>query len=229
MKNKRSLMFAMIFILMASAFLPACAAKKVAVEGSKEYNELIALWQGAQYGASNFNLVVDTQYGKIQATTQQANSYYESVITSGEVWTGQFREQGEALADLIRNYKDENGQPLDPSQLNLNDLQQQGALPDGLAAGFALYVNAIQQAPPPVPDSAVTLSLMDTTSEAMNTIQLAGTDWNDAVRKYNTRRSQIRGEVVAAVSNFLGYPLPESLPFYAGGNQGQPVENPLAP
>ncbi|MBI9052136.1 MAG: hypothetical protein JEZ00_22160, partial [Anaerolineaceae bacterium] len=100
--------------------------------------------------------------------------------------------------------------------------------PDGLGQGFSLYVNAVVQAPPPVPDSEVTLALGDTVDEAMNTVQLAGTDWNDAVKTYNTRRSQITGEVVARVSEYFGFELPESFPYYQGGNAGQPVSNPLA-
>jgi hypothetical protein len=62
----------------------------------------------------------------------------------------------------------------------------------------------------------------------MNTIQLAGTDWNDAVKTYNTRRAQIKGEIVARVSAYFGFELPVTFPYYQGGNTGQPVQNPLA-
>ena len=64
--------------------------------------------------------------------------------------------------------------------------------------------------------------------EAMKTIQLGGTDWNDAVKAYNTRRAQIKGEIVARVSAYFGFDLPVTFPFYQGGNAGQPVQNPLA-
>jgi hypothetical protein len=193
-----------------------------------EYNELIALVQNVQAAASNFQLVTDTQYAKIQAKTQITADYYEAVSDSGEVWTGNFREEQELMNELLRSYRDENGQPLNPTQLDLNALQNQGALPDGLGQGFTLYVNAITQAPPPVPDPQVTLSLGDTIDEGMNTIQLAGTDWNDAVRAYNTRRAQIPGEIVSQVSEYFGFPLPVEFPYYQGANAGQPVQNPLA-
>jgi hypothetical protein len=195
---------------------------------TNEYNELIALVQNVQAAASNFQLVTDTQYAKIQAKTQITADYYEAVADSGEVWTGNFREEQELMNELLRNYRDENGQPLNPTELDLNALQNQGALPDGLGQGFTLYVNAITQAPPPVPDSEVTLALGDTVDEGMNTIQLAGTDWNDAVRAYNTRRAQISGEVIARVSEYFGFPLPVEFPYYQGANAGQPVQNPLA-
>jgi hypothetical protein len=196
--------------------------------GANEYDDLVALVQGVQAAASNFQLVTDTQYGKIQAKTQITKDYYDAVSNSGEVWTGNFRSEAEALTDLLKNYRDENGQPLDPSKLNLDALQNKGALPDGLGQGFTIYVNAITQAPPPVPDPQVTLALGDTIDEGMNTIQLAGTDWNDAVKAYNTRRAQIPGEVVARVSEYFGFDLPVAFPYYQGANIGAPVQNPLA-
>ena len=215
-----------IFVVVAMlAGLTGCG---IVNSGTTEYNELVALVQGVQSAASNFQLVTDTQYAKIQAKTQITKDYYDAVSSSGEVWTGNFRSQAEVLTNLLNNYRDENGQPLDPTKLNLNELQGKGALPDGLGQGFTLYVNAITQAPPPVPDAQVTLALGDTIDEAMNTIQLGGTDWNDAVKAYNTRRAQIKGEIVARVSAYFGFDLPVTFPYYQGGNAGQPVQNPLA-
>ncbi|MBK9923698.1 MAG: hypothetical protein IPP66_00240 [Anaerolineales bacterium] len=217
-----------IAILMMVAIVAGLTGCGVVKSGTDEYNELVALVQGVQSAAANFQLVTDTQYAKIQAKTQITSDYYNAVSTSGEVWTGNFRSQADALTNLLNNYRDENGQPLDPAKLNLNTLNGKGALPDGLGQGFTLYVNAITQAPPPVPDAAVTLALGDTVDEGMNTIQLAGTDWNDAVKAYNTRRAQIKGEIVARVSTYFGFELPVTFPYYQGGNAGQPIQNPLA-
>ena len=213
-----------IFVVIALG-LSSCGVIKT---GTNEYDDLVALVQNVQAAASNFQLVTDTQYAKIQAKTQITKDYYDAVAQSGEVWTGNFRDEQEVLTELLKNYRDENGQPLDPTKINLNDLQNKGALPDSLGQGFTLYVNAVTQAPPPVPDSDVTLALGDTVDEGMNTIQLAGTDWNDAVRAYNTRRAQITGEVVARVSEYFGFELPVTFPYYAGASAGQPVQNPLA-
>jgi hypothetical protein len=216
---------AILIAFALSAGLTGCAAVS---SGTNEYNELVGLVQGVQSAAANFQLVTDTQYAKIQAKTQITKDYYDAVNNSGEVWTGHFRSQADAMTDLMKNYRDANGQPLDPTKLNLSDLQNKGALPDGLGQGFTLYVNAVVQAPPPVPDPKVTLALGDTVDEAMNTIQLAGTDWNDAVKAYNTRRAQIKGEIVARVSAYFGFDLPVTFPYYQGGNAGQPIQNPLA-
>ena len=215
-------------ILVAITMLAGLTGCNLLRSAADEYNELIALVQGVQAAASNFQLVTDTQYAKIQAKTQITKDYYDAVSNSGEVWTGNFRDEQEALTEMLQNYRDENGQPLDPTQLDLNALQNQGALPDTLGQGFTLFVNAVVQAPPPVPDAEVTLALGDTVDEGMNTIQLAGTDWNDAVRAYNTRRAQIPGEIVAQVSEYFGFELPVAFPYYQGGNAGQPIENPLA-
>lgn len=216
-----------IFIFVMAAFLIGLTSCGVVQTGTTEYNELVALVQGVQSAAANFQLVTDTQYAKIQAKTQITKDYYDAVSNSGEVWTGNFRSQADALTAMLNNYRDANGQPIDPTKLNLNDLQNKGALPSDLGQGFSLYVNAITQAPPPVPDAQVTLALGDTVDEAMNTIQLAGTDWNDAVKAYNTRRAQITGEIVARVSAYFGFDLPLTFPYYQGANAGQPIQNPL--
>ncbi|HET6597301.1 MAG TPA: LemA family protein [Anaerolineales bacterium] len=221
-KQRAIYMFAALVILVQ---LTGCNLLR---SGANEYNDLVALVQGVQAAASNFQLVTDTQYAKIQAKTQITKDYYDAVSNSGEVWTGNFRSEQELLNELLRNYRDENGQPLNPTELNLDALQEKGALPDGLGEGFTLFVNAVVQAPPPVPDPQVTLALGDTIDEGMNTIQLAGTDWNDAVRAYNTRRSQIPGEVVARVSEYFGFDLPVAFPYYQGATPGAPVQNPLA-
>lgn len=224
MKHYIKIILPIIMMAVMVVGLTGCGVVK---SGTTEYNELVALVQGVQSAAANFQLVTDTQYAKIQAKTQITQDYYDAVNNSGEVWTGNFRSQADALTDLLKNYRDENGQPLDPTQLDLNELQNKGALPSDIGQGFSLYVNAITQAPPPVPDAQVTIALGDTVDEAMNTIQLAGTDWNDAVEAYNTRRAQIKGEIVARVSEYFGFELPLTFPYYQGANAGQPIQNPL--
>ncbi len=225
MKRSIQQLISMLVLVAVFVGLTSCG---IVETGTTEYNELVALVQGVQSAAANFQLVTDTQYAKIQAKTQITKDYYDAVSNSGEVWTGNFRSQADALTSMLSNYRDANGQPLDPTKLNLKDLQDKGALPSDLGQGFSLYVNAITQAPPPVPDAAVTLAMGDTVDEAMNTIQLAGTDWNDAVKAYNIRRAQIKGEIVARVSAYFGFDLPVTFPYYQGANAGQPIQNPLA-
>jgi hypothetical protein len=130
--------------------------------------------------------------------------------------------------EMLKNYRDENGQPLDPTKLDLEDLQVKNALPSDLGQGFSLYVNVITQALPPVPNAQVALAPGDTINVAMNTIQLGGTDWNDAVEAYNTRRAQIKSEIVTRVSAYFGFDLLLTFPYYQCGNAGKSIQNPLA-
>ena len=103
--------------------------------GADEYNDLVALVQGVQSAASNFQLVTDTQYAKIQARTQITKDYYDAVSNSGEVWTGNFRSEQELLNELLKNYRDENGQPLDPVTAELVLAEDQTADPTDRHAG----------------------------------------------------------------------------------------------
>ncbi len=59
-------------------------------------------------------------------------------------------------------------------------------------------------------------------------LQLAGSDWNDAAKAYNTRRAQIKGEIVVQVSKYFGFELPVAYPYYQDSNAGQPIRNLLA-
>src|SRR5690242_1104583 len=85
---KKIIISVMSLVLMVS--MAGCGLIKSATD---EYNELIALVQNVQAAASNFQLVTDTQYAKIQAKTQITADYYEAVAASGEVWTGNFRDE----------------------------------------------------------------------------------------------------------------------------------------
>ena len=126
MKNNIKRIASIFMVVTMFVALTSCGVVK---SGTTEYNELVALVQGVQSAAANFQLVTDTQYAKIQTKTQITRDYYDAVNNSGEVWTGNFRSQADALTNLLNNYRDENGQPLDPTKLNLNELNGKGALP----------------------------------------------------------------------------------------------------
>src|SRR5271157_6552623 len=106
---KRSIQL-MIRILLLGAVFVSLNGCGVVSAGANDYNDLVALVQGVQSSASNFQLVVDTQYAKIQAKTQITKDYYDAVNSSGEVWTGNFRSQADAMTNLLNNYRDANGQ-----------------------------------------------------------------------------------------------------------------------
>lgn len=224
MKNIRviSTVFAILVLVQLACGQPVV---DVAKAGIAQRDELVRLYQVASGEASNFQLAVDSEYAKIQAATTQTKDYYNAVENSGEVWTGNFREESEAMTALLEKYNQQFGE-IPADQLDLSKLEEQGMLPNQLGNDFALYVNSVVQAPPPVPDSAVTLQLMATTNESMETIRAAGVYWNASVTNYNAYRGKVSSEVVAAASEVLGFPLPGLLPFYKGGHTG-PVTNPI--
>jgi hypothetical protein len=76
-KQRAIYMFAALVILVQ---LTGCNLLR---SGANEYNDLVALVQGVQAAASNFQLVTDTQYAKIQAKTQITKDYYDAVSNSG--------------------------------------------------------------------------------------------------------------------------------------------------
>jgi hypothetical protein len=221
---RRMFALAVIATLALSSF-GCTTAKSLAKDFIKQRDQLVALAQNVQASASNFQLVTDTQYAKILTTNSATQAYYEAVAQSGEVWTGNFRTEQAALEAAMAN--SESYVDGDPTKPNLAEMAANGGLPSDLGKAFTLFVNSVVQAPPPVPNEKVTLALIDTMNEAMNTIQLAGTDWNDAVRAYNTMRSSVSGEVVAAASDIIGFPLPDNFPYYVGKSAGQPIQNPL--
>ncbi len=123
-------------VLAVCALFVSLTGCGVVQSGADEYNELVSLVQGVQSAAANFQLVTDTQYAKIQAKTQITKDYYDAVAQSGEVWTGNFRDEAAAMTELLKNYRDANGQPLDPTKLNLQRPAEQGRAAGRPGAGL---------------------------------------------------------------------------------------------
>jgi len=103
MKRSIQQIFSIFMLAILFIGLTGCGIVK---SGTIEYDELVALVQGVQSAAANFQLVTDTQYAKIQAKTQITKDYYDAVSDSGEVWTGNFRSEADALTNLLSNYRD---------------------------------------------------------------------------------------------------------------------------
>ena len=217
-------------IALFGMFATSCGAIQEAVPGPGEavvtYNELIGLYQGAQLGASNAAGCIDTNYAKTQIAVQLNDSYLSTDKAKVEAWRSVLASRQNGLDTMLQAYKEAGN---DPTKLDLKALADKGALPDNLASGFSLYVNAFQEAPLAPTNPDVTLAAMKTSSEAMNSIQQCVNDWNKSVNSYNVRRNQAKGDIVGQVAQKLGVKeLPEALPYYQGGNSG-PIRNPVAP
>lgn len=218
--KKFGLVVSMLVIL--SLALNACQAIGSAA-GSvvSEYHTLITAYQAAQKTASDFRLCVDTAMGTIYTQAAFLQNYQQADIEKAKVWRQALDNSSARLAQTLLNYKDANGNPLPVSSLDLGSLAEQHALPDSVAGGFSLFVQAFQEAPLAQVSDAPVLAAMKTATEQYNKIDACGSDWNDAVQAYNTERNMIPGDVVGRIAEALHVKtLPETLPYYQGSYTG---------
>lgn len=214
--------FAINMLVIMALALSACQAiKNVAGSVVDQYHTLIEYYQNAQQMASNFQLCVDTAMGTIYTQATFLQNYQQADIEKAKVWRQALDNSSARLLETLKNYKDANGNALPASSLDLGALAQQNALPDSVAGGFTLFVQAFQEAPLAQVSDAPVLAAMNTASEQYNKIDACGADWNDAVKAYNTERNKIPGDVVGRIAEALHIKtLPESLPYYAGSYTG---------
>lgn len=209
-------------MLVLTLLLSACGAiGKAATSVVDQYHTLIEKYQKAQKEASNFRLCVDTAMGVIYTQATFLQSYQQADVQKAKVWRDALQSAGSKVADLLKNYKDANGNPIPVDQLDLGALANAGALPNGIGSGLTLFVQAFQEAPLAQVSDAPVLAAMNTASEQYNKIDACGTDWNDAVEAYNVERNKIPGDVVGRIAEYLKVKeLPESLPYYQGDYKG---------
>ena len=196
--------FAITMLVILALALSGCSAIVNTAKGVvNEYHTLITAYQNAQKYASNFQLCVDTAMGTIYTQAVFLQNYQQADIEKAKVWREALDNSSARLAETLMNYKDANGNPLPASSLDLGALAAQNALPDSLAGGFSLFVQAFQEAPLAAVSDAPVLAAMATASEQYNKIDACGTDWNDAVQAYNTERNKIPGDVVGSIAEYL--------------------------
>jgi hypothetical protein len=214
--------FAISMLLSVSLLLGACQAiGNLASSVVEQYHTLIEYYQTAQEMASNFQLCVDTAMGTIYTQAVFLQNYQQADVEKARVWRQALDNSAARLAETLKNYKDASGNPLPTSALDLGELAQQGALPDTVAGGFTLFVQAFQEAPLPTVSDKPVLAAMQTATEQYNKINACGADWNDAVKAYNTERNKIPGDVIGRIAEALHVKtLPETLPYYVGSYTG---------
>jgi hypothetical protein len=214
--------FVINLVVILALLLSACQAiKNVAGSVVNQYHTLIEYYQNAQEKASNFQLCVDTAMGTIYTQATFLQNYQQADIEKAKVWRQALDNSSARLVEALKNYKDANGNTIPASSLDLGALAAQNALPDSMAGGFSLFVQAFQEAPLAQVSDAPVLAAMNTATEQYNKIDACGADWNDAVKLYNTERNKIPGDVVGRIAEALHVKtLPESLPYYQGSYTG---------
>ncbi len=213
---------ALVLLIVISVLATGCSAAQNAVSS---YEEMKASVINVSKFQSNFQLIVDTGYTKIQTNNQ--------VVTAANASNAEFIA---AWADVEQSFTDSKSgydaaKTNDPAVVDIAVLQDKGLLPSSSIPMFTSKINAYSSAISDIRlDPSITLALMATVDEAMNSIQAAGIDWNEAVADYNTIRSKVGNEVVAKIVNDLGLSdLPAQLTAYQGASAGKPITNPIAP
>lgn len=216
-----SILRSLVLLLVVSLFV-GCSAAQNAVTG---YEDMKAAIVQVSKSASNFQLVTDTSYTKIQTKNQILGAAMDNNEATVAAWKG----VETAAVDTKAGYSA--AQTKTAGVLDIGALQDKGLLPSTAIPAFASSINAYSSSIVDIRlDPTITLSVMDTVDEAMNSIQAAGADWNEAVAKYNTIRSKVGSEVIAKIVNDLGLSsLPSQLTGYVGASAGQPITNPIAP
>jgi len=224
-KMKKISMMVVLALLMALV-LNACGVARSVVD---QYHVLIERYQTAQKQAANFKLCVDTAMGTIYTQATFLQSYQQADIEKTKAWRQALDDSMARLVETMNNYRDADGNPISVDQLDLGELANAGALPDGISTQFGLFVKAFQEAPLPTVSDKPVLAAMATASEQYNKIDACGADWNDAVEAYNTERNKIPGDVVGRIAEALKVKeLPESLPYYSG-DYGGSISQPNLP
>ena len=226
----KKMRFVINIMMVAALILSGCnIIKNTVTSVVDQYHTLIEAYQNAQKYASNFQLCVDTAMGTIYTQATFLQNYPKADVEKAKVWRQALDNSSARLAETLMNYKDANGNPLPATSLDLGALAEQGALPDSVAGGFSLFVQAFQEAPMANISDAPVLAAMNTATEQYNKIDACGTDWNDAVQAYNTERNKIPGDVVGRIAEYLKVKtLPETLPYYAGSYEGS-ISQPTLP
>lgn len=218
---KGSPKFSYLLVVLLAVFSLVVSACGPARSVVNQYHKLIEYYQGARKEASNFRLCVDTAMGTIFTQATFLQGYQKADVEKARVWREALDNSAARLVEALANYRDADGNPIPADKLDLAALAQAGALPNNLSAGFAVFVQAFQEAPLAQVSDKPVLAAMATASEQYNKIEACGTDWNDAVALYNVERNKIPGDVVGRLAEELGVKeLPQELPYYQGDYEG---------
>ena len=180
-----------------------------------KYNDLISAYQGAQEAAANGQSCFALTGNQISLQISLYNSYLSTDVEKTKVYRDALKSASDQLSAAQKAYTDSNGVAIPSNKLDLSQLAAQNATPAGLAGGLTLMVQAFTEAPLAAVDPSALINTQRIITEQYNQAMSCVTDWNNAVRVYNTVRNQASGDIVGQVAQKLGVKdLPESLPYF---------------
>ena len=210
MKNIGKFLIALITVMF---ILSACIP--VIGDPLAKYNSLIQSYQDAREAAATSQSCFALVGQQLNMQIAVYNSYLVADVTKTKVYRDALKTAQDQLSSASQAYVGPDGQPIPPSQLDLEQLAAQGATPASQATGFTLMVNAFTEAPLAPVDPSVLVNTQRIISEQFNQAMSCVVDWNTAVKAYNVERNQISGDVVGQIAEKLGVKdLPESLPYF---------------
>jgi len=239
--KKRVLTFVLI-TFMLSSLLSGCSCtglrQVISTDPILEYHGMIDAYENAQLASFNGESCVALTYSQLEINMQLFNNYLISEVNKTKVYRDALATYGKQKEQAQQAYTKPDGTPLQPNEIDLNELAKAKATPADMAeAGrsFGLsitaYVSTFTEAQlaviPPETLSNTQRLIMDSTNHTMACIE----EWNAAVTVYNKERSKIPGTAVAALAKWLKVKdLPERLPLYKISAAATPPKaTPIAP
>lgn len=235
---KKTLFTLMAIVAIAAMFLTACGTARGVGELTqtdviKTYNGLIVAYQNAQKEAANGASCLVLVFTEINYQSTLANNYMAGQVAMTDAYRKALAEFGTKMTqvqtqfnDQAQAYVDANGQPIDPSTLDLAVLESQGALPSNMGLTLQVYATTFTEAPMPPMNAEPILTAQRAVSEKMNQAFACIKTWNDTVGVYNQERQQVPGDVVGTLANYLHVKeLPATLPYFT--LQGPTAPQPL--
>lgn len=220
---KRVSYILILLCFVCSILLSSCGVKNT-------YDEGIDKVTNAKLAAANGMSCLSLKFAEINLQTGIMNNYYSAVVKNTEAyrqWLGAQQQANNAFAQKQNAYVDPTtGLSVDPSKLDLAQLQETGALPSDAGLTLQIYATSFTEAPMPDVDPVVAVNTQRLTSEAFNQAFSCIEDWNSAATDYNKWALSISGTVMTEIAKQLGVErLPTSLPLYTM----QPGAIPVAP
>ena len=180
------------------------------------YDNLVAVYQKAQSQAANGRTAMVLGFNKIQNYMDMYDSYLTADVQKTKEYRQALEEFGNKFNGQNQEYLDTNGNPVNPSQIDLEQLVKDGATPADMAITLNSYAITFNEAPLTNVSVESLSKTQGYVSEAYNEIYAAGQDWNKAVEEYNAERRKVSNEVVARAAKALGVnDLPVELPYFS--------------
>jgi len=181
----------------------------------RKYDSLVTAYQNAQKAAATSRAALALGYNKIQNYMDMYNKYLDTDVAKTKAYRDALANFGTKLADVQKQYVDEDGQTLPSNKLDLNELVKNQATPADMAINITSYANTFNEAPLQGVDEKSLADTQKYVSEAYNEITANIEDWNTAVQAYNTERNKATGDIVGSAAEYLGVKdLPRELPYF---------------